>query len=155
MASTGSSTRSSGRIDVVLFNGRKIAVPVDWTTSFEDLRDTALQRASKSNIAIPPGELTMRLDCVDGTEAFAEDTVTDILSLDENPTVWLDSKSTAQVCFPSSWVAFSNSNSSTQPPKMMASSSVGFLQVVLLTTQPFLLYHLIRSQLQQPQQSVN
>jgi hypothetical protein len=100
MSSTGSSIRSSARVDVVLFSGRTIAVPVDWTTSFEDLQHEALRRALRSRIAIPPGELTMRLDGVDGTEAFSEDTVTDILSLDGKPTVWLGPTLTNQVSIP-------------------------------------------------------
>lgn len=42
----------------------------------------------------------MRLDGIDGTEAFSEDTVTDILSLDGKPTVWLGSTATNQVSIP-------------------------------------------------------
>jgi hypothetical protein len=117
MSTSRSSGRSTGRVDVVLFNGRKIAVPVDSSTSFQDLQDEALRRAARSTIAIPQGEFTVRLDGADGTEAFPEDTVTDILCLNDKPTVWLRLDEANQVSVPRS--SFTGTNK-VRPPLVQA-----------------------------------
>jgi hypothetical protein len=100
VSSTSSSARLAGRVDIVFPGGRRIAVPVDSTTSFEDLREDIVKRASRSRIAIPQGDLTLRLDSADGAEAYLDDTVTDVLRLDDKPTLWLNSVHPDQVRMP-------------------------------------------------------
>jgi hypothetical protein len=77
------------RVDVMLFNMRKIAIPVDSSTSFEDLQEEALRRACKLRIDTPDGEYAIRLEAEDGALAYSDDLVCDILELADKPTVWL------------------------------------------------------------------
>lgn len=93
-ASTSSSTSSLKltRIDVVLFGGEKIAVPVEKSTTFAELQYEALKRA---RVAIPQGrEVLVRLDGRNGARAYGGDSLEGVLFSDGARagrwTVWLE-----------------------------------------------------------------
>jgi hypothetical protein len=87
--SSTSTLAGSLRVQVVLFQSKKLAVPVDVTTSFEDLEAESIRRAARLRIQVPPGEYEFRLDSSDGPSAYPADLLHDVLDLGSSPTVWL------------------------------------------------------------------
>jgi hypothetical protein len=87
---SSTSTLNGGlRVSVVLFNSTPLAIPVDGTTSFEDLEGEALRRAARIGIAIPRGEYQIRLDSANGPLAFPSDLLAEMVDLSTRPTLWL------------------------------------------------------------------
>ncbi|OXV08627.1 hypothetical protein Egran_03610 [Elaphomyces granulatus] len=77
---SSSSTVTSGlRVQVVLFQTKRLAIPVDSSTSFEDLEAEAIRRAARLKINVPDGEYEFRLDSEDGPLAFPTDLLIEVL----------------------------------------------------------------------------
>lgn len=83
------STVTSGRVQIVLFQTKRLAIPVDSSTSFEDLEAEAIRRAARLKINVPDGEYEFRLDSEDGPLAFPTDLLIEVLDLSTSPTIWL------------------------------------------------------------------
>ena len=76
-------------MQVVLFQTNKLAIPVDSSTSFEDLEAEAIRRAARLKINVPDGEYEFHLDSEDGPLAFPTDLLSEVLDLSTSPTMWL------------------------------------------------------------------
>lgn len=84
------STGTSGlRVQVVLFQTKRLAIPVESSTSFEDLEAEAIRRAARLKINVPDGEYEFHLDSEDGPLAFPADLLIEVLDLSTSPTIWL------------------------------------------------------------------
>jgi hypothetical protein len=76
-------------VQVVLFQTNRLAIPVDSSTSFEDLEAEAIRRAARLKINVPGGEYEFHLDSEDGPLAFPTDLLIEVLDLRTSPTIWL------------------------------------------------------------------
>jgi hypothetical protein len=91
-------TRGGGlRVNVVIADGTTLAVPISESTTFETLRKDVLKRAAKLNIEVPEGNLAFRLETKDGSIAFPEDTVTEVLDVSTRTLVYLCSLPSEEV----------------------------------------------------------
>jgi len=85
------------RIEVVIAEGTTFAVPISESTTFETLQNDVLKRAAKLKIGVPDGNLAFRLETKDGSIAFAEDVITEVLNVSTRPSVYLCSLPSEEV----------------------------------------------------------
>ena len=78
-SASGTSQARRIRINVVIFGGDTVAIPLGRLSTFGDLQNEALRRANALQIRIPHGELVLRLDSSNGPMVFPEDEIEDVL----------------------------------------------------------------------------
>ena len=70
-------------------NTTKIAVPVTSSTTFSELQFEALRRARTLGVDIPSNDLVLHIGSEDGDIAYAEDSLEQILDMEEKNVMWI------------------------------------------------------------------